>query len=291
MMNGTARRLPVIAGIILYLVIVALVAFHYNFPYDRVLAQATDQLESQAPLKLDFGSPERKLPFRVHVPNVELGIVWPERTQPLLQLESVDLSLKIWTLLLGQVRVDMEGEGNSQIIHGQLVTGLFSQSNMRVDLDRIDLPRFTLTDPSGKTTVTGHLTGAVSADGSNNAFPENGHGRLVLEAARITGLNMPTLPIRDFDFDRIELEFELVKKDVTIKKLLAKGPQTEISLTGRIINYLQPNLDLNGSARLGPESRPLASAAFRLTGSPADPKVTITSGKGLTLPFPGISGN
>ena len=291
MMNGTTRRLPVIAGIILYLVIVALVAFHYNFPYARVLAQAAAQVESQTPLKLDFGTPERKLPFRVHVPNVELGIAWPERTQPLLQMESVDLKLRIWALLLGQARVDMEGEGNSQTIHGQMVTGLFSQASVRVDLDEIDLPQFTLTDPSGKTTITGHLTGAIAADGSDTAFPENGHGRLVLEKAHITGLNMPALPIRDFDFDRIELEFELAKKDVTIKKLIAKGPQTEISLTGRIINYLQPNMDLNGSARLGPETSPIASAAFRLTGSPADPKVTITSGKGLTLPFPDISGN
>jgi hypothetical protein len=172
-----------------------------------------------------------------------------------------------------------------------MVTGLFGDSELRVEIDKIDLPQFVFTDPTGKTAVTGRLTGSATARGSNTAFPESGQGRLVLEGGKITGLNVPNLPIRDFDFDRIELEFELAGKDITIKNLIAQGPQTEMKLTGRVLNYLRPGLDLNGSARLGPANSPLASATFQISGTAANPKVVITSGKGLTLSIPGISGN
>jgi type II secretion system protein N len=291
MMTAPTRRLLAVAGIALYLLIVALVAFHYNFPYDKTLARVAADLESQGPLKIDFGSPERKLPLTVRVPDVKVEIAWPEGTYPLIKLDRVDLSIRTWALLLGQMRVDIEGGGDNQTLRGKMVTGLFGNSDLRVEIDKIDLPQFIFTDPTEKTAITGHLTGSIIAQGSNTAFPQASQGRLILEAGKITGLNIPNIPVRNFDFDRIELEFELENKNVTIKNLLARGPQTEMKLTGRVLNYLHPTFNLNGSARLGPANAPLASATFQITGSAAAPKVVITSGKGLSLPLPGISGN
>ena len=202
----------------MYLLIVAMAALHYNFPYDRILVQAAANLESRGPVKLDFGSPERKLPFAVRVPDVNIGIAWPEGTYPLIKQDRVDLSFRTWAILLGRIRVDIESGKDNKNLHGKMVMGLFGDSDLRLELDQIDLPQFVFTDPSGKTAVTGRLTGSVSVKGNKTVFPKAGQGRLVLESGKITGLNIPNLPIRDFDFDRIELEFELEKKRCDHKK-------------------------------------------------------------------------
>ena len=285
-MNGPGRKILLALGLAAYVIIVAALAVHYKFPYGPAAEAVKGALESQSPLRVSFDGPRPGAPFRYGMQNVELALKGPSEDMPLARFDRITFKLQPSGLLSGEARLAFTALSDGAASTGRLDYLVGSPPGFRFTVNRIDLPAFTLSGPQGSS-VSGSVTGRIAVEARPGTSGFSGGGTIEMGQGRISGLQIPDLPLSELEFDRITLEFTLEGDQIKIAGLTVSGPQGGLNLSGQIQNLAAPNLQLKGEARMGPAEQPLASASIRVSGPAAAPNVRVSNVKGpggLSLP-------
>jgi len=264
-----------------YVLAVALTALHYKFPYAQAARLITQRLEARSPLTVRFDHPEPGRPFVLLVNNLRLGLALPGANPgeiiDLPEFSQLKLNLQPWTLVLGRLGLRFQAQAAPGQMVGRVSCHLLGENKIALDIEKVNLPNFSLDHPAASGRLQGRLSGQAFFTGTRQAFPTSGQGSLSLVQGRVEGLQLPQVPLTALDFDRADLKFDLNGRQINIKELSVSGPQGRISLAGQVNDLTRLKLNLSGSAQLGPADRPLAGLTFHLTGTAARPRLQVTS--------------
>ncbi len=286
-MNGLLKKSALAGAVLLYVLAVTLTALHYRFPYQAAFEAARRTLEARSPLRIAYDGIQPGLPLTYEITGLAVSARTPAGDIKLADIDRVRLRLGFFSLLTGRASLAVKALAGQGGLNGQVDYRLWGNRELRLVLDNIDLPDFSLAQPSGQGAIQGRLAGSLTVLGAKGVVPTGGQGSLVIGPGRIDDLQLPQLPISSLEFDRLSLEFKLQPNVVELTGLQAEGQQGVLSLSGRINDFQNLRLSLAGSARLGSAEQPLAQADFRVLGTATNPRVKITSMKGPGgLPIP-----
>ncbi len=283
-MTRTWKRLFIAIGVIVYVLIVAMAAVHYSFPYRPAALSAARQAASSGLIKIDFEGPRPGWPLTAGMTQFDLGLVTPQGTMPLFLFERIDFRLDPTSLLSRRARVKFNAKAGEGYIRGIMVYQLNDPRELKLEVTEMDLPGFSLTQAPGQGTITGRLRGVIEVLGKDGVLPVDGSGSLQLGPGRVSDLNYPNLPLAELDFEKLDIDFKLKRGQILVEKLELESAQGVVSVTGRVDDLKKLRLNLTGTATVGPADEPLFKAAFRITGSATKPRVKVTSTEGM-LPF------
>jgi len=280
-MDRPWKKIILVLALAAYVLAVALTALHYKFPYAQAARLITRQIEARSPLKVRFDHPEPGRPFVLLVNNLRLELALPGANPgeliELPEFSQLKLILQPWTLVLGRLDLRFQAQAAPGQMSGRISYRLLGENKIILDIEKVSLPNFSMDHPAASGRLQGRLSGQAVFTGARQAFPTYGQGSLSLGQGRIEGLQLPQVPLTALDFDRANLNFDLDGRQINIKELNLSGPQGRISLTGRVSDLTRLQLNLSGSAQLGPADRPLAGLTFHLTGAAARPRLQVTS--------------
>jgi type II secretion system protein N len=278
------RRLNMVllaAGLVVYILAVAALAVHYRFPYHRAALAGLAQLHSSTPVRVTFRGPEPGLPLITKAENVDLGWVANKENHTLLFFEQARFRLQPLRLLTGRLGLGFQAQAGKGRVAGRLSRRLMGQRDFEIHVVEMDLPDFALAIPGGRGRVEGRLTGRVDLTGQNRLDGIAGTLAIAMGPGRLTELNLPDMPLTELDFDTFSLEARLEKGRLAVEKCQMTGPQGSMTLNGQVRNIMsRPLLELAGTAYLGPAEKPMMRTTFRISGSPANPRVQVSGDQG-----------
>jgi type II secretion system protein N len=275
-MSRVGKIVLISAGLAAYVLLIAVLTAHYKFPYRPLTLQRVAEVEARTPLRVDFRGPEPGAPLRYRIEGIDLSLALPGGDYPVHDFDQARIKLIPWGLPRGRAAAGFSLVAGDGRIEGRARYGLTGAHPVEIEVTRIDLPNFHAADPGGSGGIEGHLTGRIRISGENGVLPTGGGGRIMIESGRFVDLDIPQMPFPELAFNRIELEFELEDRGVTVQSLRLDGPEGFADLSGQIVNYRQPRLNLSGSVRLGSADAPLYSAQIHVGGSAAQPRVRVT---------------
>ena len=265
--------LAVLAAV--FVLLTALMAAHYGFPYASAARLLARNIEASAPMRIGFDTPAPGRPFVCRVPGIRMDLVTPNGGLRLMEGGRLTLRLHPLSLAAGRVRADFTLEQGRNRADGHVDYALFGSNQLVLKIERMNWPDFSLTDPGERTTIRGKLGGSARME-SRDGLLSSGSGSIHVQDGRLTGMNVPDLPLKDMDFQRLDVEFSLTPSRVNLKRVEVAADQGGLTMAGRIQDFKRQALFLSGTARLGPAERPLASFRFRVLGTLTVPRVIVT---------------
>lgn len=279
-MKSPWKKLLIAAGLTAFVLAVALLATHFLFPY-RIAAQtARNQIEASSPLMLSFEGPQPGWPFYYSLDSVHISAAASSGTITLVHFDEVELHVAPLGLLTGCLGVSFRAKAGPGLVRGRAESRMGRLDEYHINIEEIDLPDFAISLPGRAGGVRGRLTGQITIMSQGKASPMGGRGSIRLGPGRIDGLDLPLVPLSTLKIDRLALNFKLEPSRVIVEKLEAEGPLGRLGLTGRVMDFKKPRLNLTGTAQLGSSGKVLTTINFRLTGPAAQPRVKVVSMKG-----------
>ncbi|MEW6262527.1 MAG: type II secretion system protein GspN [Thermodesulfobacteriota bacterium] len=272
-MNRRGVKALLILLLAVFFTAVAGLAAFYHFPFGPAVREIKREIEAAGPLRLEFDAPEIGRPFSVILNRLNASLAFPEGRLPLFQAARLNLDLKPWRLAWGRIGLNLNMESAQGRLKGWLEAGIAGQREIRLDLEEIVLPAFSLADPQQRMSLSGRLEGRARVMGRAEVMPTAGQGRLAITGGRLTGLNVPGLPFSQLDFDRLEAIFKLDSRQVTLESLKIESRQAEVELKGLIQDYRRPRLALTGRASLLMNGQTLAGLDMSVTGPLTKPVI------------------
>lgn len=280
MFNRPFFKLLLVPALVVYVLGIIVLAVHYKFPYRPAALALKSQIEAMGPLRLSFDGPRPGWPLTIYVDRLTIGLALPEGNWQVLKIDQLRLKLSPFSLIFGKFRMTFTWRSGPGRTTGHLEYQVTGERDLKIELDELDLPGLTWSDPQGQGSLQGRLRGKMTIIGQGEVIPTGGYGAIDLGPGKLEGLKVPNLPISNVDFDKLEARFKMDKQQVTIEKLEMDGPQGAFTLQGWMKDYRRPQISLTGQARLGPIQQPLARGDLRLTGPLTQPVVSVTGLKG-----------
>ena len=277
-------KILIALGVIAYVLAVAAAAAHYTFPYQAVGQAIRDKFPNIGPLTFTFEGPEPDRPLAYSLNDISLDLNLPGvAASHLMDIDRIRAAINPLSLVKGNADVGfrIKAAGGESI--GRAVYGLRGEHDLRIEMPELSLPEFVLDEPGGKGRIQGRLSGSLVILGQGQVVPTGGEGVIRLEQGKISNINVKELPLTELEFDSLVLEFKLDKGLMIVEKLDMQGQQGGFSLTGRVMNFQNPRLNMTGQAHMGPADNPLFSASFQISGPADRPRVKVTSTKGPNL--------
>jgi type II secretion system protein N len=282
-MDKSIRTVLIVAGVLVYCLIVAVLAAHFRFPYAAAARNATEQIEKAGPVRIEYSGLKPGRPFVVKTEKLCLGVETPAGRLEVVCLDEVSISPRFLSLLTGNLGVDFRLSGGNQKGRGYALADLPGAGNVRIEVEDVYLPDFSVIDPQGQGSLRGPLKGRMVIEGRDGVIPSGGEGVIEIGPGRIEGIQAPQLPFQGIDFDRAVLEFHVEGQQIRVDKLEVESPQAGMLLSGRIRFLRTLEVNLSGEVRLGPSDNPTATAVISVVGPMNRPRINVTN---MRLPSP-----
>jgi len=260
-----------------YVLVLGLIMAHYRFPYTDAADYIRKQAETAGWVKVDFSAIEKGIPFNIRLRGLDVGLAEFNETIWLLQSDQVRIKIKPSRFLTGRIYGVWKAEAWGGEAGGRFEYKAFGVPEYYFALDTMDFPKFSLARTAGLASVAGPLTGQMIVYGRDQIFPSDGKGKIIMGPGRFGGRPLPELPKQELDFKRLELVFDIKNNELSLESLSVDGPQIELRLSGKLVNFLRPELNLTGSIRFGPNPRTASKLNFKLTGPLANPRLGLGS--------------
>ena len=282
-MNGARNKILAAAGLIIFLLIVALLAAHYSFPYRAAGKVLSDAAAASGLARISFEGPHPGLPFRYNLRRIETNLRVEGKEYSITPVDRVDLGVSPFGLIGGVLRTGFTARTARGQVEGSLHYGLTGDHDLALVIDKMDLPDFVVSGPDGKDGINGRLTGTMTVLGSGMVVPTGGQGELEITGGRVWGIQVPQFPLTEMAFDRLTAVFRFEPDKVLLDKVEVEGPDGGVSLTGQIRDFKRPTVSFTGSARLGPPDAPMATMNLQISGPLENPRVQIRNLKAPDL--------
>ena len=84
MMERPLFKISVLSGLLVYVVVIAFLAVHFQFPYRQAALVGKQQLENEGPLRIDFKGPDPLWPLYYRMNLVQVAMASPNGDLPLI---------------------------------------------------------------------------------------------------------------------------------------------------------------------------------------------------------------
>lgn len=273
---GLKSKILLVFGLVILCLVVAVIAAHYEFPYDKVAGLAVNRVETSSAFKLEMDDPKPGLPFRITVPHLKFGVEESSGILWIVALEKLQVKLKLLELMSGGIGVDLKARAFGGVVSGEGLYGIFGERLYSFQLTRIDFPDFSLTRLGDPASVSGHMRGTISFSGKGKKQPDIGSGKLTMGPGRVSGRIIAGIPQIDMAYETVTLNFDLKGNKLNISEFGFKSKELQISMSGVITNPADPILNLSGTTGIGGSGKTGLRMDFTLKGPMRNPKLRIT---------------
>lgn len=265
-MERPFAKILFVLGLILFVIVVALVAVHYKFPYRQAAKVAVTRAEAATPIRLGFDGPYPGYPLFYHLKRVTVDLAMPSENFPLFYFDRVRFKLEPLRIAARRIKVDFLAWSGKGKVNGWVEYLPTGNRDFKLQINNIDLPDFIMADPKGRGTLQGHLRGHMTVLSTNGVLPTGGEGELEIGPGNLSDIKYPNVPIKQLSFERLNLKFKLERNLMIVEDFKLEGKEGSAQITGRIQNFKKPIIDLKGTGVMGPVEKPLMSAEFQISG-------------------------
>ena len=274
---GSGFKILIALFLAAYVLVLGLIVSHYQFPYAATADYIVKQAEATGWVKVNFSTIKKGRPFNISLRGLDVGLTEFNETIWLLKSGQISIKIKPSRFFSGRIYGTWRAEAWGGKAEGRFEYKPFGSLEYYLALDKIDFPEFSLTRSSGLANVSGPLTGQAVIHGRDQVLPNEGKGKITMGPGRFGGRPLPELPKQEIAFERMEIAFQIKDNELLLETLSVDGPKIELRLSGKVINFLRPELNLTGSVRFGPNARTASKLNFRLSGPLAKPRLGLGS--------------